>query len=275
MPRQLQAPATTRVELNDEVADETLQTANEIQAFNQTAQAVAQAHGLERYDKDEWIGRLIVLDRRAFNALLEMGRLVSAFQQIFGAKVAEICDLAGIDRTRAYRCAKAWRVFGKSQARLDFATKTTSQNLSELMVLPDEDLDRLIAGEVEGMSAEDVTFMSTAEARKLVKQLKADAQAHADIIESKDAKINDLDRKLRTWSSSDAREKAQVILRDAAIAEMGVKSACHALEKAVHAALAEYGNSRTPLDDETREQINAFVDAVIAYTARLNILIQR
>ncbi len=99
-------------------------------------------------------------------------------------------------------------------------------------------------------------------------------QAKDELIGAKDQKINSLDRELRTWKKSEAREKAEQILFDAQVAQVSVKMACNELEKAVRKALAEYGESQTPLDDETREYINELVTLTNAHTARLNILIQ-
>lgn len=197
------------------------------------ANAVAQKYGFERYEPDAWIGNLAFLERRSNHDLLEMGKIISAAAEILGADVGKLCDASGISRTKGYRLAKAWRVWGRSATRIEFAKQNTSSNLMELMSLPDEQLDALIAGELDGAAPADVPLLSLAETRQLVKKLKDERAATEDLLKSKDEKLNQLDRQFRYWKKTPTRDKADEILKEAACACMEMASAMHRIEQSV------------------------------------------
>lgn len=223
------------------------------------ADAIAQRCGFERYEPDAWIGHLAFLERRSNHDLLEMGKIISAAAEILGGEVGKLCDASGISRTKGYRLAKAWRVWGKNAGRIEFAKQTTSSNLMELMALPDDQLDALIAGEIDGASPADVPLMSIAETRKLVKKLKDDHAATDELIKAKDAKINELDRKLRYWARTPEREKAETILIDAAEASIEMQGVLHRLQTAINSARGVFIESGEPMPSDVDDTIQGLV----------------
>jgi hypothetical protein len=275
MPRQEIAPATIDGNFASQSTPEDLRKRTEIAAFeNQTPEdEIAKRYGYERFDRafienQVWAGAECIARRQ-----YEVGMGIALLAEVDGDSHQKVCERLQLNRAFGYQCVRFYRLVQQAPNTLTFARRNSVCAALELAVLPVDEADKIMRDTLE--DSDPLDRMTVKDVRALARKQRDLLAAKDELIGTKDQKINALDRDLRTWKKSEAREKAEVILQDAYIQEVVIRSACAKLEAAARKALAEYGDSQTPLDDDTREQINELVALANAHTARLNILIQR
>jgi hypothetical protein len=170
-------------------------------------------------------------------ALLTMGAcLCDLKEHISQGEWLSTLEQLGITARTAQRQMQIWRTFGKEN-RQPFAIGKRANLLLELSRLDDETLDSAL----ESGELDELDRLPPAELKQRIRALKQDLDAANEIVEAKDRKINELDRKARTWSRTAPAEQAIEILKDGSLALADVAAASGRLEAALVAALDAVG----------------------------------
>lgn len=192
----------------------------------------------------------------------EHGRFTDALAQI------------GIQPRSAQLHMAAARKFG-SESRKLVAARLSSSKLLELIHEPDDDIDALLeGGTVAGMTLDKIDCMTTRELREALRkertERKADKETTADVVKDKDAKINELDRKLRNIDRLPIRDRAEELLRAMDVQVIAAASELKKLEECMNGVLELYGDIKTDNDVETRlEQAAQLLGARCAEIERI------
>jgi hypothetical protein len=168
-------------------------------------------------------------------------------------------DQLGVSPRFAQRCMQTARKLEGSESRKLLAAQLSSSKVMELTVLDDDDLDAVAGGSLEGLKLDDIDRMSIRELRLKLREIREErskeSETHGEIVAAKYQKINDLDKKLRYWGKTPARERAEAILQDAALASVEMVGVATRIETAIRSARAVF--------DESGESIPADVEALI------------
>lgn len=213
------------------------------------------------YDRDALLRSAQTLIVETGMRLLMLGRvflLIKAHEP--GGEWLTALDQLGVSARMAQRCMATARKLEGKESRLMLAAQLSSSKVLELTALDDDQLDDIAEGRADGLKLDEIDRMSTKELRDKLRTLKEDrakeAETQGEIIEAKDKKLNELDKKLRYWGRSTAREKADTILYDMALAVVEANSVLARIETAVRSTRAVY--------DETAETVPADIETQIA-----------
>lgn len=274
MSRQLvPAAEITGPDLVTQSPADVLHAPEELSALQAREDEIARKYGYERFDRSFIENQVWAAAECIARRQYEAGASIQMLAEIDNLPIQRVCEILQINRAFGHQCVRFHRLVQQAPSTLTFARRNSVNAALELAVLPADEADKIMRDCLDDIDPTD--RMTVKEVRALVRKQRDLLQAKDELIVAKDSKINTLDRELRTWKKSEAKEKAEKILFDAQIAEVSVKTACNELENAVRRAMAEYGESQTPLDDETRAYVNELVAKANAHTARLNILVQR
>lgn len=170
------------------------------------------------YNFDATIAQLQMVVANTGQLLLEMGRLLVLVREHEpAARFEEALDRTNLSPRFARRAMQAAVKFSGNQGKELLAARLGSTKLLELMSEDDVDLEVLAdGGTLAGKTLDDIDRMSVRDLKTALRKERteraADREATDAIIEKKDKKINSLDRKLKGWDRTEAREKAEQLL---------------------------------------------------------------
>lgn len=215
------------------------------------------------YDRSAALNACRTLIAEAGMRILILGRalLIVKAHEPAGQFTAALDEL-GIAPRMAQRCMSAARKLDEKESRKLLANLEASKVL-ELATLDDDTLDEIAEGGLEGLTVDEIDRMSMRELRQQLRELKkdraADAEATGELINEKDAKINDLERRYRRWSRMPARERADEIILDGAKAAAEIGSCCHRIELAVHAIRDAYAEAGANIEPDLADRIDGLL----------------
>ncbi len=226
------------------------------------------------YDRDTLFRAAQTLVVETGMRMLQLGRV---FELLKGHEppgtFLEVLDSLNVSPRFAQKCMAAARKLSGSDGKRLLAGQHVSSKLLELAVLDDETLEEIAAGEVPGFTQSDIDRMSTKELRTEVSKLREVGKARDEIVQGKDQKINDLDKRLRYWGRSGTDEKADEILQDAAKAGVELASVLAKFGRAVRATRAVYDQANAPVPAEIEETITGLVKPLAERLRELTALI--
>lgn len=137
--------------------------------------------------------------RRTVEACLELGARLLLLKELTpqGDFVQRI-ELLGINRRMGQRFMSATMRFGKSDTKSLLAAAGNQSKLLELVVLDDEEIAALEAGDsARGLTLDDIDTMSTTELRAALREAHEEQTATGRVLEEKNRKLDELAKKGR------------------------------------------------------------------------------
>lgn len=137
--------------------------------------------------------------RRTVEACLELGARLLLLKELTpqGDFVQRI-ELLGINRRMGQRFMSATMRFGKSDTKSLLAAAGNQSKLLELVVLDDEEIAALEAGDsARGITLDDIDTMSTTELRAALRDAHQEQAANERVLEEKNKKLDELAKKGR------------------------------------------------------------------------------
>jgi hypothetical protein len=242
MPRHtIPAAQLTGTDLVEQSPPDVLAQAQELETAAERADAIAQSLGFARFSEEALDYHMEESRRLATQGFLGMARVIAAWVDGRGATVDWLCTRYGLARSTTHQLLRVARAVKQRPKLLEIAAQTSQGNVLELISMPPDELDRALAGEVEGLEPDEIVTLTRSELAKRIKDLESQLQTANEIVEAKDKKINDLDRRARSWARAAPTEQAIEILKDGSLALADVASACSRLEAALVAALDAAG----------------------------------
>ncbi len=253
-------------------------------------QAKLEAQRLALADLDERYGLTGPYDRDALlrsatNLIVESGIRILMLGRVFLLLKAHEADgewLAALDQLNvsprfAQRCMLTARKLEGSESKKLLAAQLSSSKIMELTVLDDDQLEDLASGQIEGLTLDDIDRLSTKELRTKLRELRdersKEVETHGEIVAAKDAKLNELDRKLRYWGKAPAREQADTILADAALASVEMMSVLKRMETAVRSTRAVFDAAGEEIPADIEQLIEGLATPLLERIHDLNALI--
>lgn len=167
------------------------------------ALAIQQQFGLADYDRARVIGEMRFYMAQSAEAMLQAGaRLIQIKEnEPHGAFIDIVESQLGIEERTAQKMMQAAVKFmNPAIANPNALSGLGKTKLFELMTLDDDQLVELTeGGTVAGLKLEEIDRMSTRELKQALREAREEATAKDAVISDKDAKINELDTKLRRW----------------------------------------------------------------------------
>lgn len=273
MPRKpIPAAEITGTDLVKQSPQDMLDQAHELETASERAESVALSLGFPRFSEEVLDYHMEEYRKLATQGFVGMARVIAAWVDGRGVKVDWLCARYGLARSTTHQLLRVARAIKQHPKLLDIAAQTSQGNVIELISMPPDELDRALSGEVDGLEPDQIVTLTRSELGKRIKDLEADLEASHQLVRAKDEKINELDRRSRTWARTPATEKALKILHDAATQECKLRMAISEFDKAIRAALAECGSDGP--DEEIKAEINRLVGLTLDVMPDLSLLLQ-
>lgn len=216
------------------------------------------------YSFDATVAQLQMVVANTGQLLLEMGRLLVLVREHEPqARFEEALERTNLSPRFARRAMQAAVKFSGNQGKELVAARLGSTKLLELMSEDDADLEVLAdGGTLAGKTLDDIDRMSVRDLKNALRKERsdrvADRETNEKLIERKDKKINSLDRQLKGWDRSAAREKAEQLLVGVDEHVIEAKAALNKLEQTLGALF----------DATNKEGLDADLDSHIEQLVR-------
>ncbi len=156
--------------------------------------------------------------RRSVEACLEVGRGLAVLKTAcgHGNYVARL-DVLGIDRVVAWKFIQSAEKFSNVSSTQHLTRAIGNQTkLFEMLVLGDNQLEELeLTGQTGDLKLDEIATMSVKELRAALREAKAEGTANQSILDSKNAKIDKLEREKKRIQSAPADEAMSDLKKEA------------------------------------------------------------
>lgn len=227
-------PPAAAVGINEAVVRADLAAADTLAALRQTANENAQALAVQLgYEGSLLVGSLEdeirFFQRRSVEAVLELGKRLLILRELTPhGEFEQRVELLGIDERMARRFMTTAVKFSKRASTPVLKAAGNQTKLLELLILDDEEIAALGAGEsARGITLSKLDIMTVRELREALREARAEAGAKDRVIETQAKRSADLEKRLA---------RVQVQPPDEALAELRAHLSGYAIE--VEAALS-------------------------------------
>lgn len=267
------APVSKEVAVNGDVIAADFSAANELALITRETEARTRAVATQlgyQLPADCTDPDLIQRDiaanmRRSVEACLEVGRGLSVLKAACPhGEFAARLEVLGVDKYVASRFMQSAAKFSKLPSNATLIAVGNQTKLFEMLVLDDEQIEELeLTGQTGELSLDDIATMSVKELRAALREERQERQADQQLLEKKNAKIDQLERDKKRIAKlpadqvlADLKKEAAAVAADAEGAILGsLRQALIAVNN--HADRGEQDVFMAGLVGQVQAQLNA------------------
>jgi len=243
------APVSKEVAVNGDVIAADFSAANELALITRETEARTRAVATQlgyQLPADCTDPDLIQRDiaanmRRSVEACLEVGRGLTVLKAACGhGNFKARLDVLGVDDGVARKFMQAAAKFVNRSTTTVLEAAGSQSKLFEMLVLDDEQIEELeLTGQTGELSLDDIATMSVKELRAALREERQERQADQQLLEKKNAKIDQLERDKKRIAKMPADEELQALMAEATSI---TRDAMGAIRGGVRAALIALKN---------------------------------